>query len=104
MVITNEMIEAGMDAAKAERWIFCTDVGLRGVILKILQAAFKSSFRGMESNWEGETMRDKEEVEDMARETAKAADDPKAHAMTYEEGLRDALDWVLGGDDPFGDD
>ena len=51
-----------------------------------------------------ETMRSEQEVADKAAEAAKAADDPKAHAMTYEEGLRDALDWVLNGDDPFGDD
>ena len=49
-------------------------------------------------------MRSVLEIEVKAREVAIAADDPKAHAMTYEEGLRDALDWVLGGDDPFGDD
>ena len=49
-------------------------------------------------------MRNEREIEEKAQQAAKAADDPKAHAMTYEEGLRDALDWVLGGDDPFGDD
>ncbi len=49
-------------------------------------------------------MRSEREIEEKAREAAQAADDPKAHAMTYEEGLRDALDWVLDGDDPFGDD
>ncbi len=51
-----------------------------------------------------ETMRSEWEVVEKAREATEAADDPKAHAMTYEEGLRDALDWVLGGDDPLGDD
>ena len=49
-------------------------------------------------------MRSEREIEEQAREAAEAADDPRAHSMTYEEGLRDALDWVLGGDDPFGDD
>ena len=50
------------------------------------------------------TIRSEREIENKAQEAAVAADDPKAYAMTYEEGLRDALDWVLGGDDPFGDD
>ena len=39
--ITREMVEEGMDAAKAERWIFCTDAAFSVVIRKILHAALK---------------------------------------------------------------
>ena len=52
----------------------------------------------------GEIMRNEREVVEKAREAARLAEMPRWAAMTYEEGLRDALEWVLGGDDPLGDD
>ena len=41
--INEEMETAGMDAAKAERWIFTTDAALRVVIRKILRAALAAA-------------------------------------------------------------
>ena len=43
-------------------------------------------------------MRDKKEIEEKARQAALRVDDPQYSGMSYEEGLCDALDWVLGAD------
>ena len=40
---TEEMVEAGMAAAKAERWILTRDYAFRVVIRKILQAALAAA-------------------------------------------------------------
>ena len=50
--IPPEMVEAGMDAAKAERWIFTTDAALRTVIRAILEAAFHARAVGSMSGEE----------------------------------------------------
>lgn len=41
-------------------------------------------------------MRTEKEIKEMADRATAAADDPTHGSMTYEEGLRDALAWVLG--------
>jgi len=41
--VTETMEEAGMRAAKAERWIFTSDASLRGVIRAILRAALAAT-------------------------------------------------------------
>lgn len=38
----------------------------------------------------------KEEIEAMLEKAIAAVDNPKFHAQTYEEGVRAALEWVLG--------
>ena len=38
----------------------------------------------------------KEEIEAMLEKAIAAIDNPKFHAQTYEEGVRAALEWVLG--------
>ena len=45
-------------------------------------------------------MRDEDEIQDMADRAADAAYKATRYpGMTYEEGVRAALDWVLGGED-----
>ena len=41
-------------------------------------------------------MRTQKEIEAFAHKAEHAADWPKLSGMTYEQGLRDALAWVLG--------
>jgi hypothetical protein len=40
-------------------------------------------------------MRSKQEIEKMENVAAEEADNPKLHGMTYEDGVRAALEWVL---------
>ena len=42
------------------------------------------------------TMKNRTEVEALLVKAIDACDDPKFHAQTYEEGVRVALEWVLG--------
>ncbi len=44
-------------------------------------------------------MIDETEIEAMAEKAADAAYNPTLHGMTYEQGVRDAIDWVLGNTD-----
>lgn len=41
-------------------------------------------------------MRSKQEIEKMEEVASDEANDPKLGGMTYEDGVRAALEWVLG--------
>ena len=41
-------------------------------------------------------MKSEKEIEEMADKAAEATDKPKFFGQTYEEGVRNALEWVLG--------
>ena len=41
-------------------------------------------------------MKTKAEIQDMADKAVEAVSDPLFNGLTYEEGVRIALDWVLG--------
>ena len=41
-------------------------------------------------------MKTQQEIENMIDDAADACDNPKMSGMTYEEGVRYALEWVMG--------
>ena len=41
-------------------------------------------------------MKSEKEIEEMADKAAVVTPNPKFHGMPYEEGVRAALEWVLG--------
>lgn len=41
-------------------------------------------------------MKTEKQINEMLNTATDAADEPKLHGMTYEEGVRNALEWVLG--------
>lgn len=41
-------------------------------------------------------MKTKQQIEEMLSRAEVCAEEPKAFGMTYEEGIKAALEWVLG--------